>query len=93
MNYHHERFRKLSKSFTVVIQPLSTRLIKPNFHQKMVEDIIGAFEFCFRLDEVENAAEVNANLSKTLKNREEKIENLKARLGFAQFEKRRGLVS
>ena len=30
MNYHRERFRKLSKSFTVVIQPLSTRLIKPN---------------------------------------------------------------
>ena len=26
-----ERFKKLSKSFTVVIQPLSTRLIKPNF--------------------------------------------------------------
>ena len=59
----------------------------------MIWNIIEAFEFCFRLDEVENAAEVNANLSKTLKNREEKVENLKARLGFAQFEKRRGLVS
>ena len=31
LNYHRERFRKLSKSFTVVIQHLSTRLIKPNF--------------------------------------------------------------
>ena len=40
-NYHRERFRtlsfralalrQLSKSSTVVIQPLSTRLIKPNF--------------------------------------------------------------
>lgn len=44
--------------------------------------IIEASGFCFRLDEVENAADVNTNLSKTLKNREEKIENLKARLGF-----------
>ena len=41
LNYHRERLRKLtfralalrqlSKSFTVVIQHLSTRLIKPNF--------------------------------------------------------------
>ena len=31
LNYHRERFRKLYKSFTVVIQHLSTRLIKPNF--------------------------------------------------------------
>ena len=32
LNYHRERFRNLnSKSFTVVIQHLSTRLIKPNF--------------------------------------------------------------
>ena len=32
LNYHRERFRNLlSKFFTVVIQPLSTRLIKPNF--------------------------------------------------------------
>ena len=32
LNYHRERFRnlELSKPFTVVIQPLSTRLIKPN---------------------------------------------------------------
>ena len=31
MNYHRERLRKLSEPLTVVIQPLSIRLIKPNF--------------------------------------------------------------
>ena len=35
LNCHRERIRKLSKSFTVVIQHLSTRLIKPNFFNSL----------------------------------------------------------
>ena len=34
-----QKFRKLSKSFTVVIQPLSSRLIKTNFCIRKLERI------------------------------------------------------
>lgn len=43
---------RISKSFTVVIRPLSTCLRKPNFHVLIFETVFFAFVFVFSFDDI-----------------------------------------